>query len=106
MNNVVTTRETTLLRLATNLYRQYETDTNKHIEETRQQTASVSSQSSTPNINRSQLNPETPWSPVMSENPSSRKLESISEMQSDIKGQVSSLMEMIISLQEQVEVLS
>ena len=99
-------RETTFLRLATNLYRQYETDTNKHIEETRQQTASVSSQSSTPNINRSQLNPETPWSPVMSENPSSRKLESISEMQSDIKGQVSSLMEMIISLQEQVDLLS
>ena len=42
----------------------------------------------------------------MSENPSSRKLESISEMQSDIKGQVSSLMEMIISLQEQVDILS
>ena len=99
-------RETTFLRLATSLYRQYETDTNKHIEETRRQTASAASQSSTPNSSRNRLDSETPWSPVLAEKVSARKLESISEMQSDIKSQVSSLMELIISLQEQVNLLT
>ena len=99
-------RETTFIRLATNLYRQYETDTNKHLEENTQSAVSAASQSSTPNSSRSRLGSEIPLSPVIAGKVSTRKLESISEMQSDIKSQVSSLMELIISLQEQVNTLS
>lgn len=99
-------RETTFIRLATNLYRQYETDTNKHLEENRHSTVSAASQSSTPNNSRSRPGSEIPFSPVVTEKVSARKLESISEMQSDIKSQVSSLMELVISLQSQVNTLS
>ena len=99
-------RETTFIRLATNLYRQYETDTNKHLVENRHSNVSAASQSSTPNSSRSRPGSEIPLSPVVAENASARKLESISEMQSDIKSQVSSLMELVISLQEQVNTLS
>lgn len=101
-------RETTFLRLAAHLYKQYESETNHHIEESKRQStaAAASSQSSTPTINRKLPDSETPWSPVMSDKSSSPKLESMLKMQSELKCQVSTLMEMVISLQGQVNLLT
>ena len=100
-------RETTFLRLATYLYKQYESETNQHIDESkRQSTAATLSQSSTPTINRKLPDPETPWSPVPSDKSLFHKIETVLNMQTDVKSQVSIHMEMVISLQSQMNVLN
>ena len=100
-------RETTFLRLVINLYKQYESETNQHIDESkRQSTAATLTQSSTPTINRKLPDPETPWSPVPSDKSLFHKIETVLNMQTDVKSQVSTLMEMVISLQGQVSQLS
>lgn len=95
-------RETTFSRLATRLCRNFEMETNQQIEEHKNSTTfRVSSQSSTPTAIR---NPhiDVLWSPVQSQQPSEHLLTKVSETQTDIKGQISSLVEIILNLQEQV----
>ena len=100
-------RETTFVRLAANLYKQYESETNKHIDESKQQSTAASlSKSSTPTIDRKLPNSETPWSPVPSDKSLYHKIETVLNMQTDVKSQVSTLMEMVISLQGQMNMLN
>ena len=100
-------RETTFLRLATNLYKQYESETNQHIDEAkRQSTAATLSQSSTPTTSRKLPDEDAPWSPVPSNNNLFHKIETLVNTQTDVKSQVSTLMEMVIAMQGQLNQLS
>ena len=94
---------------ATKLFQEYASETNEIIEGLQHPTAvQTNSQSSTPHTNR-RLQNDTPWSPVRVEQTSDTLLKQISDSQNEIKdtqsemkGQLATLMELVLNLQGQL----
>ena len=92
--------ETIFPKFATKLYRQYEQDVNEYLDENNPRTSiPAPTLSSTPNVNNDMR------TSMSAQRTSENLLKSVAGSQGELKGQMASLIEMVICLQEEVNEL-